>query len=106
MAQCEQKIRVGVVNTTIEVELKENCLAALATEGATVKNIIVQRPDGTTFTRPGVFTTDGTDGKIYFLTIAGDLTMSGTYYIQSYLELPSWQGHSDIGEFEVFDNLV
>ena len=103
---CEPKIRVGDVNTALEIELLENCAAALATGGATLKNIIIARPDGTTFTRAAVFTSDGADGKIYILSEAGDLTMSGTYYIQAYLELPAWQGHSDIGEFEVYDNLV
>lgn len=103
---CTQKVFVGAVGTTLEVELLENCAAALPVDTSTVKTITVVRPDGTTFTRAAVFTTDGTEGKIYILTIAGDLTVSGTYYIQAYLELPAWEGHSDIGEFEVYDNLV
>lgn len=103
---CEQKIRVGDINTSLEIELLENCDTALPVDGATLKEITVVRPDGTSFTRTAIFTTDGTEGKIHILTEAGDLTMSGTYYIQAYLELPAWQGHSDIGEFEVFDNLV
>ena len=103
---CEQKIRVGDVSTILEIELLENCVAALPTSGATLKQIIIQRPDNTTFTRVAIFTSDGTDGKIYILTEAGDLTMSGTYYIQAYIELPAWQGHSDIGDFVVYGNLV
>lgn len=103
---CEPKIRVDDENTTLEVELLENCTAPLPIDQATVKNIIIARPDSTTITRAASFTTDGTDGKMFILSLAGDFTMSGTYYIQGYIESPGWNGHSDISEFEVFDNLV
>ena len=103
---CEEKIRVGIIGLPLEIEAVVNCTTIVQLQTSNVKNIIIVRPDGTNFTRAAIFTTDGTDGKIYILTVLGDLTMSGTYYIQAYLELPAWQGHSDIGEFEVFDNLV
>ncbi|NOQ48193.1 MAG: hypothetical protein GQ576_03505 [Methanococcoides sp.] len=102
---CEKKIRVGDVGTVLEIEILEDCSVVLPVQTATVKTITIQRPDGTTFARDAIFSVDGTNGKIYILTIAGDLTMFGTYYIQAYLELPAWQGHSDIDEFEVEDNL-
>lgn len=103
---CEPKIRVGDINTVLEVELLENCDAVLPINSASVKTITIKRPDETTFTRDATFSVDGTDGKIYLLSIAGDLSMAGTYYIQAYIELVAWEGHSDIGDFEVFDNLV
>ena len=103
---CEKKIRVGVVGLILEVEVLEGCTTVLTVQTATVKTIVIVRPDGTSFTRAATFSVDGTDGKIYILTAAGDLTMSGTYYIQAYLELPAWQGHSDIADFVVYDNLV
>lgn len=106
MAVCDPKIRVGDENTKLEVELLENCIAALAVDTATVKTITVARPDDTIFTRAAAFTNTGTDGLIYILSIDTDFTMSGTYYIQAYVETPGWRGHSDIGEFEVFENLV
>jgi hypothetical protein len=103
---CEQEIRVGDIGTVLEVELLENCVAGLPVNSATSKTITVVRPDKTSFTRAADFTTDGTDGKIYITTIAADLTMAGTYYIQAYIELASWEGNSGIGDFEVFKNLV
>jgi len=102
---CEKKIRTADIGTVLEIEILD-CDVALPVQTATVKTITVARPDGTTLTREAIFSVDGTNGKIYILSIAGDFTMSGTYSIQAYLELPAWQGHSDIGEFEVFDNLV
>ena len=34
-------------------------------------------PGATSFTRTGLLTTDGTDGKFEYITIAGDLTPAG-----------------------------
>jgi hypothetical protein len=102
---CEQNIRVGDVGTNMEIEVLRNCAEILPLQTASVKQIKVQRPDETFFVKDAVFLTDGSEGVIYFTTAAGDITVEGTYYIQAYLELPTWQGHSDIGEFEVDDNL-
>ncbi len=105
MPDCScQEIRVGDIGTHLELELQEECVV-VDISSASVKNITLQRPDKTSVTRAGTFTTDGTDGKIYLATIAGDLSMEGTYYIQAYIELPAWQGYSSVGEFEVHDNL-
>ena len=103
---CEQEIRVGDIGTVLEVELLENCGDGLPVNTAVVKSITVVRPDKTSFTRDADFTTDGTDGKIHITTIATDLTMAGTYYIQAYTKLASWKGNSGIGDFKVFKNLV
>ncbi len=103
---CEKKVRVGDIGTVLEIELLDNCVPALPVNAATVKTITIVRPDETTFTRAAVFSVDGVNGKIYIVSVSGDFTVSGTYYIQAYIELPSWKGNSDIGEFEVFDNLV
>ncbi len=103
---CEEKqLRVGDVGTHLEIEVLEDCNVPLDISTASVKDITIQRPDKTTVVKNGIFTTDGTDGKVYFLTAAGDLNIEGTYSIQIYLELPTWQGYSCIDEFEVHDNL-
>jgi hypothetical protein len=102
---CADILQVGIVGAQLEVEVLQNCTTALSILTATTKEITVKRPDGTSFTRSALFTTDGSDGLIYFLTIAGDISLAGTYYIQAYLELPGWQGNSDIQEFEAQDNL-
>ena len=41
--------------------------------GATTKQFTFKRPDGTTFTKTAVFTTDGTDGNIQYVTESGVL---------------------------------
>jgi len=84
---CEPKIFVGVIGTVLEIELLDSCNVILPVNSADPKTITIVRPDGTGFTRAATFSVDGTNGKIYILTEAGDLSMSGTYYIQAYLEL-------------------
>tara|TARA_R110000796_G_scaffold252337_1_gene386141 strand:- start:1426 stop:1755 length:330 start_codon:yes stop_codon:yes gene_type:complete len=73
---------------------------------ATTRSLIFGRPDGTTFTKSAVFTTNGTDGKIEYATVDGDLGKAGTWSIQAYVALSSggtW--HSSVGNFRVFENL-
>ena len=105
----EQTIRVGDIGTRFELEVTEKVNGvdtAVDISGATTYDVIIQRPDRTTVTRAGTFTTDGTEGKLYLDSISGDLSIAGTYYIQADIALPSWVGKSSIGEFEVEDNLV
>ncbi len=104
MTTCVQEIRVGDIGTKLELEIQENC-EVIDISLVTEKTIILQRPDNTVVTRTGVFTTDGIDGKMYFETILSDLSMGGVYYIQAYIVLGTWQGHSNIGTFEVYENL-
>jgi hypothetical protein len=105
----DDEIHVGDIGTVLELALTET-IAGIATavdiSAATVKDITLRRPDLTTVTRAGVFVTDGTDGLITITTISGDLSMDGCYSLQVYLELASWDGYSNIGEFIAHVNLV
>jgi len=49
--------------------------------GATVKNIVLVKPDGEDFTVSGVFTTNGADGKIQYTTLATTLDVAGVWQI-------------------------
>lgn len=100
----KQQIRVGDVGTQLELEVLEDSVA-VDISGATTQDITLRRPDGTSVTQAGTFTTDGIDGKIHILTQAGDLSMEGTYMIQAHIALTTWDGYSSIGEFEVHENL-
>jgi hypothetical protein len=103
---CKPVFQKDSIGSQLEVEVLQNCSTnILDISTATLKEIVIQRPDKTKITRSAIFLTDGTDGVVYILTIAGDLTLEGTYYIQAYIEMPSWQGNTEIGEFEVEDNL-
>lgn len=73
--------------------------------GATTRQIILGKPDGTSLTKSGTFTTDGTDGKLQYTTISGDLNICGWWKIQAYIVSSSGEWRSDINNFEVHRNI-
>lgn len=50
-------------------------------------------------------TGDGTDGKISYFTVNGDLTPPGKAYIQGVVTTPDGVWHSEIGQFTIGNNL-
>lgn len=73
--------------------------------GATVKKIAFKKSDGTSVEKSALFKTDGSDGKIYYVTIADDLSMSGKWELQAKVTLPTGVWSSSIKFFMVYDNL-
>ncbi len=72
---------------------------------ASTKTIIIEKPDSTIISASATFLTDGTDGKIYYRTVIGDLNQAGTYNVQSYLEMSDFIGYSTPVSFTVYANL-
>jgi hypothetical protein len=104
IATDKNKIQAGAINLMLELDLMEGN-APLDVSSANVINIIIQKPDNSFITYPAMFRTDGTDGKIYHLTVAKDIDMGGDYYIQSYLEMPNFKGYSTPVKFTVYENI-
>ena len=72
---------------------------------AETKQMIFKRPDGTTFTKTAVFTTDGSDGNIQYISVDGDLNVAGTWHLQAYVVTPAGNWRTDVGHFRVYENL-
>ena len=72
---------------------------------ATSLSIFIKKPDGTILTRVGVLETDGTDGKMYYITVSGDLDKAGSYKIQGQVVLPSGSYYTSTATFKVHCNL-
>lgn len=70
-----------------------------------VKQILFHKPDGTILTKDATYYTDGTDGKIYYATVDGDLDLVGSWRLQAYIGIGSSRWHSDIARFTVHPNL-
>lgn len=67
--------------------------------------IFIKKPDGTVLERAGVLNTDGTDGKMYYLTVVGDLDVAGNYKIQGKVVIPTGTFYTSISNFKVHCNL-
>jgi hypothetical protein len=96
--------RKNAIGLKILVTVKEDDVA-VNISGVTTKNIVITKPDGTTvLTCAASFTTDGTDGKIQYVTVADDLDQPGTYLIQADLAFigGGYDGPTDIGELWVY----
>ena len=98
------KIFVGNIGTILQVTIKEKGLI-VDISAATLKQLVVVDPSGTRNVHTAAFLTDGTDGKLQYATVSGDLPIPGEYHIQAILVLTTWSGKSSIGKFPVMENL-
>ncbi len=98
-------IHVDDIGTVFEIELKDESGAVMDVSAATVKQIVFKKPDKTLLTKTAEFSTDGSDGKIRYVAIAGDLDQPKGWSIQGKVTLPSGSWSSEIGAFTVEKNL-
>jgi hypothetical protein len=98
------EIHVGDIGTVITVTLKDDT-TAVDISGATTKTIYLSKPDGTVLAKGATFTSDGTNGKMYYATLAGDLDQPGHWQIQAKVVLATGTWYSDVSTFDVEDNL-
>lgn len=107
---CESPIFVGDIGTIFRVTITE-CIAGVDTpvdvSGASSLQFTFLKPDHTTaLTKTAVNTTDGTDGKIQYTTISGDLDVAGIWQLQAKVVLGGSEFFSSIAPFEVKSRLA
>jgi len=76
---------LGDVGTVIRVTVVENG-EPLDISDATLKEYRLRKPDASVVTKDPAFTTDGTDGKLEYTVVDGDLDQSGLWSLLVYLE--------------------
>ena len=97
-------IQVGAINLLLELEIREG-YGVLDISTATIKNIIIEKPDDTVMVKTGNFLTDGKDGVLYYRTSGSDLDLEGVYNAQAYISMPDFTGYSTPISFTVYPNL-
>jgi len=100
-------MQAGDVGVTITITIKDSVtLAAKNISNATVKKFYVKDLTGVTSEKTAIFTTDGSDCKLYYVTLATDFASAGTYRIQAYVELSTGvKLRSTVVEIEVGTNV-
>lgn len=101
----EPTIRVDDLGTILELTVIENGHAKDISAATTLSFVIV-RPDQTVITRTAEFSTTGIDGKIQYLSVAGDFSIEGLYTMQAAITLPGWSGHTSFSSFRAISNLL
>lgn len=98
------QLRKGSIGSSIRVLIKEDGLP-MNISSASVKTLLLQKPIGVVVEKVAAFETDGANGWLKYVTIAGDLDTSGPWQGQVYIEMPTGKWHSEMFSFQVGGNL-
>jgi hypothetical protein len=79
--------------------------AVLNVSNANSISIIFQKPDSSDLTKTASLVTNGTDGKIKYTTVAGDLDQIGTWQIQARVDFGASVFSTDVQKFKVYRNI-
>ncbi len=99
------EVRFGDVGTVFELTFKDQNDNIVPINQATTKKFYFKKPTGTVVEKSGVFSTDGLDGKLRYVTVANDLDTLGDWEYQGYVVLPSGSWKTDLHAFRVHRNL-
>lgn len=67
--------------------------------------LVIKRSDGSFVEKTCFFVTDGTDGKVQYITVDGDFTVVGNYKFQVRCVSPGGIWHSNILTSKVYPNV-
>jgi hypothetical protein len=65
----------------------------------------LKSPSGASSTKNAVLDSDGTDGKMKYTSVEGDLNEIGTWRIQAKVEIGGGVFRSKVDTFKVYENL-
>lgn len=97
-------IQVGAIGLVMTLTVEEDG-AAVNVSSASTKKIKIRKPGGAVLEKDAAFTTNGTDGKLTYTTISGDIDKVGEYRVQAYVVMSGFTGSSSIATFEAKKNL-
>lgn len=98
-------IHLNDIGTVIQITITNCAGTAIDISNATDIDFIFKKPSGTSITRTGAFSTDGTDGVVEYTLIAGDMDEVGTWKIQVNITAPNGTWSSCFESFKVHRNL-
>ena len=93
-----QTVRKDDIGTKFTVTTVEDDVAKDGSL-ATTQELIFTKPDGTEVTQTSVFVTDGSDGKIRYVSVADDLDQVGRWRLRGHVILPTGDFRSIKGVF-------
>ncbi len=97
---------IADTGTVLVLTITDQDDAVVSLVGATVKQILMKKPDGVVLTKAASFTTDGSDGKIQWTTLVTDLDVPGLWILQGNVQLASGAWHTTYGALMVQANLA
>ena len=103
---CSCAVQLGDVGTVFKIRVIDcDTGAVIPIDAATTLKITFKKPDKTIVTKTAVFSTDGTDGYLQYITIVDDMDQVGIWTLQGYVAGVAFKHNTAIGKFTVADNL-
>ena len=87
----------------IELTINKSDGTAYDLSPASTKEIAFESPSGIRTTKAASFVTDGSDGKIKYVTQANDISEAGMWKVRAHLVLPTFSRKSSAVSFVVYD---
>lgn len=94
-------MRVGDIGSKVELTVKDQDGVAVDISSATTKNFRFLDPNNGTLLKAASFTGTGSDGKLEYAFISGDLDVAGTWKVQAEIVYSGGTYTSDSISFEV-----
>lgn len=101
-----EKARYNDVGTAIEVTIQDVAGTVFDISGASTKTLYLRSPSGVVTTHTATFSTDGTDGKVQYVTVTGDIDEIGEWRAQVYLVTATGSWRTSQDKFEVEPILI
>ena len=98
------QIHVGDIGTTLIGTVLDDG-AVVDISSAASMQMIIKRPDQTTMTKTASNYTDGTDGKMKYVTVTDDIDQVGNWKIQGKVVIGSATYYSSVSTFKVHCNI-
>lgn len=97
---------VGDTGTSLRILFEDENNEVLDISAASIRGMLLKKPDGTLVTLAANFVTDGTDGLIEFTTLAGTFNIPGRWTIQGHIVSGGSDWHSTTDNFKVLEILA
>lgn len=98
-------IYVGQVGLVFQRTIKDPNGQVVNLQAYSTLELLFRDPDGVDRVKPAAFSTDGTDGRLQYTTVDGDLDRAGTWRIQAHVASATEDHYTEVGTFRVEANL-
>ena len=98
------EIHKGDIGTQFTVTVQDGT-TVVDISTASTKQLIFKKPGGTILTKRTSVDTDGTDGKMQYVSVDGDLSDDGVWKMQGKVIIGGNTFSTDITSFKVYRNL-
>lgn len=98
-------VHVNDIGTALRFTVKNQDGDVFDLSGYSSIVIYLQTPSATVLTKTATLVTDGTDGKLQYVTLNGDISEAGTWRAQVKVEKGGGSWKSEVVKFKVKANL-